>query len=173
MKPVRVADRIFHEHAAEKNHHQEEVDENEYALNSLLYPRQCISRQARKSSVRLDELLAGVLLSARRKVVSSTGLIFFQGNPRPNRRRQINQTKQQQSFRGRDQQHESGKEQNNYNARRDCPTDKCRQFISRCLNIIEAQAKHKHSINPDPNFIRRRRSENPQNRIWYEQQKQA
>ncbi len=53
------------------------------------------------------------------------------------------------------------------------PTDKNHQLISRRLNIIEAQTKHKHSINSYPNFVRRRHSENLQNKIWNEQQNQT
>jgi hypothetical protein len=118
-------------------------------------------------------LLGGVSLSTCLKLFSSTGFIFFQSQPRPNRRQQINQTKQQQRFRSRNQQNESGKENDNRAARPNRPTDKNRQFISRRLNIIEAQTKHKHSINSYPNFVCRWHSENTQDQIWDEQQNQA
>ena len=54
-------------------------------------------------------------------------------------------------------------------ARPNRPTDKNCQFISRRLNIIEAQTKHKHSINSDPNFICRRHAKDLQEQVWGEQ----
>src|SRR6267142_3894987 len=112
-------------------------------------------------------------LSTRLAIFSSTDCIFFQSKPRPNRRQQINQTKQQQRFRSRNQQNESGKIDNNRDTHPNRPTDKNCQFISRRLNVIEAETKHEHSINSYPDFVRRRHPENVQEQIRGEQQNQT